>query len=247
MRISIARCIAFAVFALLLPAAAQAPAPQPASLGVGPVTVAAIKGEVAIRAVDGGSLPLTRGQVLVPGTVVETQKGSVVFDLADGSQAQVKGNTRVVLKDPAKDQGFSLELFIGKVVTKIKKKLNAEPSFRMGTPTAVITVRGTEFLTDVDKKGKTEVFVYEGVVEVQGLLPGSRPVFVRPGFWTDVPPHRPAREPSAIDINQRMAGSQGGDDRWGGSSLGHSSSDSGTRQGTSQPSQQSSGERERPD
>ena len=241
MKRSTARCIAFAIFALLLPAAAQAPAPQPASL-VGPVTIAAIKGEVAIHALDGGSVASARGQLLAPGTVIETKKGSIVFDLADGSQAQVKGNTRVVIKDPAKDQFFSLELLIGKVVTKIKKKLNAEPSFRMGTPTAVITVRGTEFLTEVDKNGKTQVFVYEGVVEVQGILPGSRPVFVRPGFWTEVPPHRPASEPMRIDFDQRMAGPQGnGSGRPGSDTVERS-------QPTTQPSSQpSSGEREKPD
>lgn len=233
----------FALFVLLPLAAGQAGTPQQASLEVGRVTIAAIKGDVAIRAVDGASLPSSRGQVLVPGTVVETKKGSIVLDLPDGSQAQVKGNTRVVLKDPARDQGFSLELFLGKVLTKIKKRLGAEPSFRMGTPTAVITVRGTQFLTEVDKKGKTEVYVYEGVVEVQGVLPGSRPVLVRPGFWTDVPPHRPAREPSEIDLNQRMLRGSGEDDRWGGTG---SSDRSGSSQSQTQSQKGStdSGERQ---
>ena len=246
----------FAIFALLPLAAAQAPAPQQASLEVGRVTIAAIKGEVAVHAVDGALLSSSRGQVLVPGMVVETKKGSVVLDLADGSQAQVKSNTRVVLKDPAQQGLFSLELFLGKVVTKIKKRLGSEPSFRMGTPTAVITVRGTEFLTDVDKKGKTEVYVYEGVVEVAGLLPGSRSVLVRPGFWTDVLPHRPPREPSPIDRDQPMLRSSQGDDRPGGtlpseptgssqSQRGSDRTDSGDRQ--QQPSQPSSGEKEKPD
>ncbi len=215
MRSIVAWCLTLALFSFLPLTTGQAPGPQPASLAVGPVTIAAIKGEVAIRALDGASLPSLRGQVLQPGTVIETKKGSVVLDLIDGSQAQVKGNTRVVVKDPTRDQYFSLELFLGKVITKIKKRLGAEPGFRMGTPTAVITVRGTEFLTNVDKKGKTEVFVYEGVVQVQGILPGSRPVFVRPGFWTTVEPHRPPRPPAPMDLSNPMTRASGDDDRFG--------------------------------
>jgi len=237
MRSATVCCITFA-FLFLLSAQGQTQAPQQASLAVGQVTIASIKGEVAIRAADGATMPTLRGQTLVPGTLIETRKGSLVLDLADGSQAQVKGNTRLVLKDATKDQGFSIELFLGKVLTKIKKRLGAEPSFRMGTPTAVITVRGTQFLTQVDKKGKTEVYVYEGVVEVAGLLPGSRPVFVRPGFWTDVPPHRPAREPSEIYLNRRSMRGASEDERWGSAAsdrIGRDRSESGDRQ---QPSQQ---------
>lgn len=238
-------------FALVCLAAAQAPEPQKASLAVGPVVVAAIKGDVVIHAAGGAALPSLRGQSLTAGTIIETRKGSIVLDLADGSQAQVKDNTRLELKDPVKDQGFSLELFLGKVLTKIKKKLNPEPSFRLGTPTAVITVRGTQFLTEVDKKGKTEVSVYEGIVEVQGLVPESKPVFVRPGFFTEVPPHRPPREPLPIDMNLRgVASAQ--DDRWNGTgTFGHSSSDqsSPSQRGSDSAgrSQQSSGGREKED
>ena len=253
MRTAMSRMLVLALFVILPMGAGQGQEPQQATLAVGRVTIAAIKGEVAIHAADGAALPSQQGQLLTPGAVVETRKGSIVLNLPDGSQAQVKGNSRVELKDPAKEGGFSLELFLGKVITKIKKKLGEEPSFRLGTPTAVITVRGTEFMTDVDKKGKTSVYVYEGVVEVAGLVPGSRPVFVRPGFWTEVPPHRPAREPGPIDLNDRMMRGSQADDRSGAgsssdSNAGQRSSDAGGRQQQpQQPSQQTSGEHEKPD
>src|SRR5207302_272355 len=66
-------------------------------------------------------------------------------------------------------KGFSLELLIGKVVNKIEKRLGSTPSFRMGTPTAVITVRGTRFSVEVTKKQRTEVEVFEDLVEVEGI------------------------------------------------------------------------------
>lgn len=226
---------------------AQAPTPQPASLEVGRAVVASIKGEVVLRAADGAALSPAKGQSLAPGTVLETKKGSIVLDLADGSQAQVKSNTRVVLRDPAKDNYFSLELFLGKVITKIKKRLGMEPSFRMGTPTAVITVRGTDFLTQVDKKQTTEVYVYEGVVEVAGVLPGSRSVFVRPGFWTQVQPHRPPRPPTPIDMNQRIMRSS--EDQPAGSVPSDPSGEGRTQDSSGQRQQPSSesGEHEKPD
>lgn len=191
--------IGFLLLLVLPLATGQAPAPQLTPLSVGQGTIAAIKGTVSIRSPQGAALPAQRGQVLAPETVIETEKGSVVLDLQDGSQVQIKGHSRVVLKDPAQGKGFSLEVFLGEVVTKIKKRLSGAPSFRMGTPTAVITVRGTEFLVEVNKKGVTSLYVYEGSVEVQGMMMGGRPVIVGPGFRTDVPPNREPEHPRRIN------------------------------------------------
>ena len=191
--------IAFLLLLVLPLATGQAPVPQQTALPVGQGTIAAIKGTVSIHSPQGAALPAQRGQVLQPETVIEIEKGSVVLDLPDGSQVQIKGHSRVVLKDPAQGKGFSLEVFIGEVLTKIKKKLTNAPSFRMGTPTAVITVRGTEFLVEVNKKGATSLYVYEGVVEVRGLLMGAHPVMVGPGFRTDVLRDREPEHPRRIN------------------------------------------------
>ncbi|MBZ5646947.1 MAG: FecR family protein [Acidobacteriia bacterium] len=191
--------IAFLLMLVLPLATGQAPAPQQTSLAVGQGTIAAIKGNVSIHSVQGAAVPTQRGQVLAPETVIETEKGSVLLNLQDGSQVQIKGHSRVVLKDPTQGKKFSLELFIGEVLTKIQKKLGSTPSFRMGTPTAVITVRGTQFLTEVDKKGKTSLYVYEGVVEVRGMMIGARPVLVGPGYRTYVPRDRDPERPQRIN------------------------------------------------
>lgn len=168
----------------------QAPTPQPAALPVGNVTIAAVKGAVTFKTAAGADIPANSGQSLAPGTVIETAKGSAVLNLQDGSQIQVKQNSRVVVQDPLQEKRFSVEMFVGKLLAKIKKKVGAAPAFRMGTPTAVITVRGTEFSVEVNKKGRTEVQVYEGVVEVRGLAPSSPAVLIRPGFSTDIDVNR---------------------------------------------------------
>ncbi len=162
---------------------------------VGSAVVTEIKGEAVLTSPDGTLISAQRGITLSSDSKIETAKGSVLLELEDGSQILVKAHSKVVLRSPNQGKGYSLELFIGKIVAKIQKRLGATPSFRMGTPSAVITVRGTRFSVEVNKKGKTYVDVYEGLVQVGGLAEGSRQVLVRPGFFTDVENERGPEDP----------------------------------------------------
>lgn len=201
--------IAFLMMLLALaPAGAQEPQPQAAALPVGRVIVAAIKGEVSFRSPAGEMVQVSSGKELLPGSVIETAKGTAVLDLQDGSQVQIKAHSRVTLRDPAEKEHFSLELFLGRLAAKIQKKMGSTPSFRMGTPTAVITVRGTSFDVEVNKKGRTQIYVYQGVVEVHGIGLGGPPVLLGPGFGTGVDPQRGPEEP-----RQFMQPGPGDDDR----------------------------------
>jgi hypothetical protein len=65
----------------------------------------------------------------------------------------------------------------------------------MGTPSAVITVRGTRFSVEVTKKRKTYVEVFEGLVDMAGMVEGSPHVLIKPGFSTGVELDRPPEEP----------------------------------------------------
>jgi hypothetical protein len=195
---------------LFLFAVAAGQTPQDASLPVGSATVAESKGEVTLHSPKGDILESKRGVVLDPESVIDTVKGSVLLDLQDGSQVLVKSKSHVVLKAPNADRGYYLELLVGKIVAKVRKRLSNTPSFRMGTPTAVITVRGTRFEVEVTKEKRTFVEVYEGIVEVIGLHPGGRPVLLRPGYSTRVQRDRDPDEPR----NWRDEGA-GNDDRNG--------------------------------
>ena len=126
---------------------------------------------------------------------VETVKGSVLLELQDGSQVLIKAHSKVVLKSPNEGKGFFLELLLGRTLVKVQKRVNETPSFRMGTPSAVITVRGTRFEVEVNRKQKTYVDVFEGIVEVEGLVPGARHVLIQPGFFSGVNPDRAPEEP----------------------------------------------------
>jgi ferric-dicitrate binding protein FerR (iron transport regulator) len=178
-------------------AAAIGQNPAPTALSVGSATIAELKGDVAFHSAQGDAITAQRGTVLAPESKIDTTKGSVLLDLQDGSQVLVKSNSHVVLKTPDQDKGYWLELLLGKINAKIQKRLGNTPSFRMGTPTAVITVRGTRFAVEVNKKQKTSVEVFEGLVEVGGFGQGA-PVMLRPGFSTGVEQNRSPEPPRGM-------------------------------------------------
>jgi hypothetical protein len=175
---------------------AQEAAPEkPVTLAAGSAAIADFKGEITLQAADGSSVTVQKGGVLRANSLIETRKGSLLLTLSDGSQVLVKSNSRVQLTAPDTSQGNFLQLLLGNIMAKVQKRLGIEPSFRMGTPTAVITVRGTKFSVEVTKKNKTIVEVFEGLVEVAGFAAPGSPVMIRPGFSTEVPdrglPERP--------------------------------------------------------
>jgi hypothetical protein len=192
-------CTAWMLLLVFCTAAGQDPQPpEPTSLPVGAATVVEVKGKISFYGPQGEAIAAQRGQVLAPESRIETEKGSVLLNLQDGSQVLVKDHSRIVLKAPNQDKGYYLELLIGKIVNKIQKRLGTNPSFRMGTPTAVITVRGTRFEVEVSKKPRTHVEVYEGLVEVRGLAGNSPPVLLHPGFSTNVGLDRVPDQPRSI-------------------------------------------------
>jgi len=195
------RQICTAMTVLLVLAGATGQNPETVALPVGSATIAEFKGDITLRTPTGDAVTAQRGTALAPESTIETAKGSVLLDLQDGSQVLVKANSHVVLKAPTQEKGYWLELLLGKINAKIQKRLGNTPSFRMGTPTAVITVRGTRFSVEVNKKQKTSVEVYEGLVEVSGLRMGAPgpPVMLGPGYTTGVEQNRNPEAPRGME------------------------------------------------
>lgn len=191
--------IALAITLVVPAAALQKQEPQQITLPTGSALVAEVKGKVSVTPPQGAAAMAQRGMVLPAETAIETVKGSVILLLADGSQLLVKSKTRVVLKSPDSGDGHFLQMFFGEILANIRKRLGETPPFRMGTPSAVITVRGTRFSVQVDKKGRTVVQVFEGTVEVEGLTEKPRAVLVEPGYETRIEPGKQPQLPQAID------------------------------------------------
>ena len=219
---------------LVIPVAAlQKPEPQPLTMPPGSALVAEVKGKVSVTPPQGTAAAAQRGMALPAETNIETAKGSIILLLADGSQVLVKSKTRLVLKSPASSEGHFLQMFLGEILANIKKRLGETPPFRLGTPSAVITVRGTRFSVEVDKKGRTTVQVFEGVVEVEGLAEKPRAVLVEPGYQTEVDPGKQPQTPQEINQLGLMGpryGSQGpGTGQPGGGQRGQQPSESGNK------------------
>jgi len=204
-------CTALVVLIVFCTASGQDPkTAPPTSLPVGSATVTEVKGVVSLHGPQGEAVAGQRGVVLAAESTIETQKGNLLLELQDGSQVLVKPHSRVVLKAPNQDKGFYFQLLIGKVVNKIQKRLGNTPSFRMGTPTAVVTVRGTRFEVEVTNKPRTYVVVYEGLVEVASMTGITPPVLVRPGFGTNVDRDREPSQPREIGDRGDRGDSQSG-------------------------------------
>ena len=188
----ITRQLALAVSMMMLMVVASGQNPGSDALPAGSATLVDFGSDLTLHSPDGASLSPARGMVLAAETIIDTGKGSALLNLQDGSQLLVKAHSHVVLKAPNQGAGYALELTIGRIVARVKKRLGNAPSFRMGTPTAVITVRGTRFQVEVDKRQRTSVEVYEGIVEVRGLGVGLRGagVMLRPGYMTHVEANR---------------------------------------------------------
>jgi ferric-dicitrate binding protein FerR (iron transport regulator) len=205
---------------ILALAAASGQTPQPTALPAGSATIGDLKGDVEVHSPQGEAVAAQRGTVLAAESKIDTAKGSILLNLEDGSQVLVKSNSHVVLKAPNQGKGYWFELLLGKINAKVQKRLGNAPSFRMGTPTAVITVRGTRFGVDVDKKERTRVEVYEGLVEVSGFFHGA-PVMVRPGFSTGVEQNHDPEPPHSMENRENQnrwnpagpPGGHGGEER----------------------------------
>lgn len=99
------------------------------------------------------------------GDIIETgDRSYVIIQTDDGIVIRFDSNTRVVFKSISDEKNRELNLDRGKVVSSVSK-LKKESEYRVKTPTAVASVRGTEFLTEYDK-GKTVVAVGKGKVSV---------------------------------------------------------------------------------
>jgi hypothetical protein len=197
----------------LCAAQAQGPAPGISPASFAGAVVAEWKGEVHVQ-LPGTTMSVPkRGQVLTTGTTVETGNGRLMLVLrADETEILVQPHTRLLLIEPAPSNWNTLAILIGRIRAYIRKRTGGAPPFQMGTPSAVIAVRGTRFDVEVNRHGVTEVDVFDGLVEVANpAIPGSS-VLVAPGLSTRVGMGTPPEVPvptyeirPTVDVPEEIA------------------------------------------
>src|SRR5262245_56270405 len=200
-------------------ATGQEPAPPAVKAPYAGATITDFKGKVGIRHPGQGLAVPLRGSILPPETEVNTDDGHLLLRLADGSDVLVRSHTRLTVKQPETSGWRYLQLMIGRIQTQIQKHLGNTPAVQIGTPSAVISVRGTRFDVEVDRRGFTEVDVEEGVVELESASGRGSGVLITAGFSSrvgmesapEVP--RPTRDlRPQLDRPGRHEDRDGGDD-----------------------------------
>jgi hypothetical protein len=187
------------VICLLLAISVVTPGQVPQNIPAHSARVAEWKGAVKIVLPGHSASQPSKGQQLAAGTVIKTTGGHALLNLSDGSQVLIYPHTQVVLKEPSLLDPNYLHLLLGRIRAQISKRTGGSPSFKLGTPSAVITVRGTKFLVEVNPAQVTEVDVLEGVVEVTGVHQPAKSVVLEPGFSTRVSPEGDPEGPLPTD------------------------------------------------
>ncbi len=115
--------------------------------------------------------------------------GTVMLELPDGSYMVVSENTTLTLQQYG-NSGITgyINLMLGKVRFYIQRFGGRPNPYQVGTPTALIAVRGTTFEVSVDDASFTEVRVFEGLVSVESVGLPDREVILEPGRKTLVRP-----------------------------------------------------------
>jgi uncharacterized membrane protein YgcG len=149
-------------------------------------TISDFKGKVSIQLPAQAFAAPVRGEILPPETTVSTDDGRLLLKLSDGSDVLVRAHTKLLLKQPEASGWKYFQLLMGRVRTQIQKRMGGSPAFQIGTPSAVISVRGTKFDVEVDRRGFTEVDVDEGVVELEAVTGRGQSVLITAGFSSRV-------------------------------------------------------------
>jgi len=122
-------------------------------------------GTATIQTANAQPRPVNVQDVVMDGDVIETgDKSSVIVQVGDELLVRFEANTKVVVTSITDIAKREINLEKGKVLSSVAK-LKKGSEYSVKTPTAVASVRGTEFLTDF-ADGKTIVAVGKGSVSV---------------------------------------------------------------------------------
>ena len=131
--------------------------------------ISSMKGNVQIRSANNRKFDSAyKGQMIKTGDWIKTSKNvfvAIVF--LDGSNIKIQSNTEIEIKSSritAKELKTQMYIAEGQAWSKVSKQNNGE--FKIKTPTAVASVKGTEFDVEFDDLAEsTTLTVLEGSVE----------------------------------------------------------------------------------
>jgi ferric-dicitrate binding protein FerR (iron transport regulator) len=129
-------------------------------------TVQQIQGEVLVHKTAGAAdswETVTQDTALENGDSLKTRKGTCVLAYSDAATFAVEENTSLTVEE--KPGAQDIQLLLGKIKGKVNKN-RAEQPFRVTTPAAVATVRGTEVDFAFNDEGQLTVDLHNGKIDV---------------------------------------------------------------------------------
>jgi len=137
--------------------------------------ISTLKGLVMVKPVGSRKyIPAYKGQMLKNGEWIKTKNGVfVAIIFLDGSNIKIQQQTEIKISSyrmTAKELKTNLEMSKGQAWSNVADQ-GAGGEFTITTPTAVASVKGTEFDLEYDiEKGETTLIVFAGEVEFAGEL-----------------------------------------------------------------------------
>ena len=137
--------------------------------------ISTLKGLVMVKPVGSRKyIPAYKGQMLKNGEWIKTKDGVfVAIIFLDGSNIKIQQQTEIKISSyrmTAKDLKTNLVMSKGQAWSDVADQ-GAGGEFTITTPTAVASVKGTEFDLEYDiEKGETTLIVFAGEVEFVGEL-----------------------------------------------------------------------------
>lgn len=149
------------------------------------IRVLSVKGTASYKA-GGGWAPLTTGTALAVGSKVSTGVRSRVEIKVNNHTVTVEPLTIMKISESIDTNDSSttrLGLRRGSVRTKVARNARIKTVFKVSTPVATSSVRGTEQIVVYSPTFGMRVFVLSGTVEAEGLNSGGKLIFGDLQFW----------------------------------------------------------------
>lgn len=145
----------------------------------------------------------TSGMKLKPGMSVQTDSSSQAdIKLEDGSEVYLDASTDIEINQADFKSGGPNTVILkqnsGTTTCEVVKLPTPDSQFEIQTPSAVVSVKGTHFITSVDSKGNTHVTVENGVVAVSAQ---GQEVSVKAGYQTTVEKGQAPEQPVPVENN----------------------------------------------
>lgn len=140
------------------------------------ITILDKRGEVMIKQSDGVWREMPAQVFLKDGDMIKTGRGSSVsIILPDGTEIRLAPNSEFTYEAKEVSAGvFMINLISGKMRAFHKWTDRMKRKFEVRTPTAVTSVRGTDFIVDYNtEKNMTTIYLYEGIVDVNTTARGE--------------------------------------------------------------------------